>query len=67
MKANEKQLDFSELRKGMRVVDSDGDVGYIRDCDDIHNVFVVYDLGGSGLYCFDKDCEEYYPNLYDFN
>lgn len=49
------------LHKGLRVIIGDEDIGVIKgtvvDCDDLHYVYVRYDLGGFGLYCFVEGCE----------
>ena len=37
--------------------------GIVREIEDIHNVFVEYNGGGSGLYCMDPACEDYDPSL----
>jgi hypothetical protein len=37
--------------------------GHIIDNKDIHNILVEYEDGGSGLYCLDKKCEEFDPDL----
>jgi len=37
--------------------------GHVIDNKDIHNVLVEYEDGGSGLYCLDKKCEEFDPDL----
>ncbi len=41
-----------------KVIDNDGNIGTIKTCDDIHNVFVEYQGGGSGLHCLIKGCNE---------
>ena len=62
----------SSLYVGMPVVDSEGQRGIIRSCNDLHNVHVTFEgegitidwygepfeCGGSGLYCFVEGCEE---------
>ena len=57
------KLEFSNLKKGMMIVDDDdGDgplYGKIEDCSDIHNVYVKYDGGGYGLLCMEETCDEY--------
>ena len=44
-------VSHSNLTVGMRVKDREGNIGTVKECDDIHNVFVEYDNGGSGLHC----------------
>ena len=47
------------LEIGRKVIDEDGNIGTITECDDLHNVFVQLDNDmGSGLYCFAENCEE---------
>lgn len=41
---------------GDRVIDDDGNVGTITDADDLHNIYVELDGGGSGFYCLHPDC-----------
>ena len=47
---------------GTKVVDTDGDTGVIKNVISIHNVYVEYDNGGSGLYCLDDNCKERHPD-----
>jgi len=35
--------------------------GIVKEIDDIHNVFIEYEDGGSGLYCLDPSCDEFDP------
>lgn len=58
------ELGFEDLIKGMVVFDIQGDKGIIDDCSDIHNVNVIYDNGGAGLYCFEDACDEHYAKLF---
>lgn len=60
------RLQLGDLYIGMRVFDKDGEVGIIDECNDIHNVYVLFktETGfttGAGLYCLDHTCEEYTP------
>lgn len=62
----------SNIKGGMKVIDSDGKVGKVIACEDLHNVHVIFEgdglevkvhgkaitCGGSGLYCFIEGCEE---------
>jgi len=50
---------------GARVSDNDGDCGVIDECSDLHNVNVIYDSGGAGLFCLAENCEfSDYKNLF---
>jgi hypothetical protein len=62
-----KKLEFSELKKGMKVQDVDGNVGVIKKCNDIHNIYIKYEgsVGGYGLYCIDDVDKDYYDPLYE--
>jgi len=66
---------FKYLYLGVKVQDEgDGDIGYITELIDIHNVFVTFpvqssikyedlvpnDFNGTGLYCLDQSCTDYY-------
>ena len=51
-------VSHSNLTVGMRVKDREGNIGTVKECDDIHNVFVEYDNGGSGLHCLVEGCIE---------
>ena len=63
------------LYEGLRVQDeADGDIGYITEPDDIHNIFVTFPVQptlqykdmdpvyfcGTGLYCLDKKCKDFH-------
>ncbi len=50
----------------MKVIDNYDDAGIVDSCDDIHNVNVLFESGGAGLYCLDETCEEYI-NHKEFN
>ena len=41
---------------GDRVIDDDGNVGTITAADDLHNIYVELDGGGSGFYCLHPEC-----------
>jgi hypothetical protein len=45
------------VHKSMRVSDSENHIGTITSCDDIHNVLVEFDNGGSGLFCLEEGCD----------
>lgn len=37
----------------------DNDYGIIKEIDeDLHNVYIVYEEGGSALYCLNPDCKD---------
>lgn len=52
-------LKFEDLAVGMKIKDTDGDIGVVKECSDPHNVFIEYDGGGSALLCLDENCHEY--------
>jgi len=55
---------YNRLKIGARVYDEFFRVyGKVVDKKDVHNVLVEYDDGGSGLYCLDKKCKEFDPDL----
>jgi len=68
-----------ELYIGMRVEDDEGNVGTVKECHDIHNIFVEFDNGGTGLHCLIEGCADnirindedvaipYYTPLYTYN
>lgn len=51
-------MERKDLKVNVKVKDKDlQDLsGTIAECDDLHNVFVTFDNGGSGYYCFAEDC-----------
>ena len=51
-------VNLNNLVNGMRVQDGEGNIGTVKECGDIHNVFVKYDNGGSGLHCLIEGCIE---------
>lgn len=56
-----KVLSFKELKEGDDVIDEDGDIGFITDCSDIHNIKVEFNDGESiffGIYCLDNNCKD---------
>lgn len=59
-------LSFETIQCGLKVIDRDDNVGVVKDCTDIHNVLVLYEPNGQGLYCLDEKCETYEP-LYCYN
>ena len=57
-----KALTKRRIKEGMKVVDTDGMIGTVKDRHDGHNIYVIYDnKGGSGLYCVIPTCKEYEP------
>lgn len=52
-----KPLLYSDVQKGMKVIDNDGDIGIITQCEDPHNVIIRYDNEGVGIYCLVEGCE----------
>jgi hypothetical protein len=57
---------YNNIVIGMLVQDSDIEfgIGIIKECNDIHNVFVEFVNGASGLYCLDENCDDYDPLYY---
>lgn len=49
----------SNILVGAKVIDDDDNTGVIESYEDLHNVLVKYDDGGSGLHCLVKGCVEY--------
>jgi len=61
---------------GLSVIDDEGNIGKIIECDDLHNVYVIFegtgaivnidgvdnDCGGTALICLVEACEMYKPN-----
>lgn len=58
--------DSVNVKKEAEVITSDGWIGIVEECEDLHNVSVKYEAGGGGLYCLDPLCEEKDNNLYIF-
>ena len=58
------KLSYGDIKIGMQVMDDNGDIGVITECEDQHNILVEYGNGGKGLYCLVEDCEEGSDNLY---
>lgn len=51
-------IKYENLIKGLEVQSKEGYNGIVENCEDIHNVFVEYDNGGSGLHCLVEGCTE---------
>ena len=50
------------IKKGSKVIDTEGIAGIVKDAIDPHNIFVEYTSHkGSGFYCIVEGCEEYDP------
>jgi hypothetical protein len=60
------KLEFSELTVGMKVIDTDENIGIIKKIKDIHNILVKFETGtgGYGFYCLDDSDEKFYDPLY---
>lgn len=61
---NANLLLYADIKIGMRVMDEDGDIGTVKECDDAHNILVEFPNGGTGLYCLVPNCEDGSDNLY---
>ncbi len=49
----------NNIMKGKTVIDNKGNIGIIQHYDEsLHNVFVKYNNGGSGLHCLNEGCKE---------
>ncbi len=49
----------SNINGGRKVIDNEGNVGVVKHYDEeLHNVFVEYDNGGSGFHCLNEGCTE---------
>ena len=58
MKDKFKRINYKDIIVNMKVKNKEGITGVVKKCEDIHNIFVEYDNGGSGLYCLVKKCTE---------
>ena len=54
---------YADIQKGMKVIDNDGDIGIVTECEDAHNIMVEYENGGKGLHCLVEGCELYGRSL----
>jgi hypothetical protein len=43
---------------GQKVIDKDGDKGTITEIENIYNIYVKYDNGGSGISCLNGCCND---------
>jgi len=53
-----KELEFNNLFVGQKVIDEDGDKGEITKIENIFNIYVKYDNGGSGISCLNRCCND---------
>lgn len=53
------KLIFEQLKNGMKVKDEFGNIGTIKDCEDIHNIRICFPKGGYGLFCLQDGCEDF--------
>ena len=53
-----KPLLYDGIFIGQKVVDEDGDFGVITKIENIYNVYVKYDNGGSGISCMYGCCND---------
>jgi hypothetical protein len=56
--SKKKLIEYNDLYKGMKVMDDEGNIGIVKEHDDIHNVLVKFKNGGSGLHCLVEGCFE---------
>jgi len=55
---NLKLLSFDEISVGQKVIDEDGDKGEITKIENIYNIYVKYENGGSGISCLNGCCND---------
>jgi len=53
-----KPLLYDAIFVGQKVIDEDGDKGTITEIENIYNVYVKYDNGGSGISCLNGCCND---------
>jgi hypothetical protein len=60
------KLDFSELEIGMKVKDSEDNIGIIKKIKDIHSILIKFETGTGGycFYCLDEKDQRHYDPLY---
>lgn len=61
------QLTINDLKFKMKVFDLDGDVGVVDDFEDINDIWIKFEGGGTGTYCLDKKNKLSYTPLYQFS
>ena len=67
------RLKVSDLKKGMKVRDNDGNYGEVKKVQDDHNIMVKFINSpgqkgcteGYGIYCLNPKCTDYYDPLYN--
>ena len=62
----ETKLLYSDIKIGIKVMDEDGDIGTVKECDDPHNILVEFTNGGTALYCLVPNCEDGTNDLYAY-
>lgn len=63
------KLEFLDLKIGMKVQDSHGNISVIKKCENIHNILVQFEKlgsGGYGFYSLDTN-DTYFESLYRLN
>jgi len=55
------KLEFTDIKVGMLVRDTDENEGEVIQCNDIHDIILEYRINGMGIYCLDANCIEYEP------
>jgi hypothetical protein len=59
------KLEYAELKKDMKVIDTEGNIGKIMKIKDIHNILVKFERNaGYGFYCLDQTDKMFYDPLY---
>ena len=66
------RLKVSDLKKGMKVRDTNGNYGEVTNIKDEHNIIVKFEnkpgtkgcTGGYGFYCLNPECKEMYDPIY---
>lgn len=58
------KLNYNNIKIGMIVIDTDGDIGIIIECNDIHNILVSY-KNGSAIFCMSPNCRNDILYLFD--
>ena len=53
-----KPLLYDGIFVGQNVINEDGDKGTITEIENIYNIYVKYDNGGSGIYCLNDCCND---------
>ena len=60
------KLDFCDLKEGITVIDTTGNVGTLRKAENLHNIVVEFQSGGYGFYCLDSKDKRFYDPLYKY-